>query len=127
MELLIAILIAFAAGWYAGSWITTHLLALSFRQILNDLGVKNEQLKKLAQDVGIEVPDVNASTPSGDQLTPLEIVLEQHQGVIYAYRKDNQQFLGQGTDRETLVDSIGRRMTDVRLIIRDEDGAEFVK
>ncbi len=127
MELVIAIVVAFAFGWYLGSAVTTHLLALSFRQILNDLGVKNEQLKKLAQDVGIEVPEAAASTPSGDQLTPLEIVLEQHQGVLYAYRKDNQQFLGQGTDRETLVDSISRRMTDVRLIIDQEDGADLLQ
>jgi hypothetical protein len=127
MELLIAVLIAFAAGWYAGSWITTHLLALSFRQILTDLGVKNEQLRKLATDVGVELPDVNQNTADGAQLTPLEVTIEQHQGVLYAYRKDNQQFLGQGTDQEGLVDSISKRMTDVRLIIDTADGADLLR
>jgi hypothetical protein len=127
MELLIAILIAFAAGWYAGSWITTHLLALSFRQILNDLGVKNSQLRKLAEDVGVELPAVNQNTALGDQLTPLEVVLEQHQGVLYAYRKDNQQFLGQGTDQTTLIDSISKRMDNVRLIIDSADGADLLQ
>jgi hypothetical protein len=127
MELIIAIAIAFAAGWYVGSWITTQLLALSFKQILQDLGVKNEQLKKLARDVGVEVSDVNQNTADGDQLTPLEITLEQHQGVIYAYRKDNQQFLGQGTDRAGLIESISKRMTDVRLIIDQADGADLLQ
>jgi hypothetical protein len=127
MELLIAILIAFAAGWYAGSWITTHLLALSFRQILTDLGVKNEQLRKLATDVGVELPAVNQNTADGAQLTPLEVTIEQHQGVLYAYRKDNQQFLGQGTDQQGLVDSISKRMTDVRLIIDTADGADLLR
>ena len=127
MELLIAILIAFAAGWYAGSWITTHLLALSFRQILNDLGVKNEQLRQLATDVGVELPAVNASTETGNQLTPLEVIIEQHQGVLYAYRKDTKQFLGQGTDRQGLIDSISKRMTDVRLIIDTADGADLLQ
>jgi hypothetical protein len=127
MELLIAIAIAFALGWYVGSWITTQLLALSFKQILQDLGVKNEQLKKLARDVGVDVPDTAVSTAAETELTPLEITLEQHQGVLYAYRKDNQQFLGQGTDRETLVASIGRRMTDVRLIIDQADGADLLQ
>jgi hypothetical protein len=127
MELLIAILIAFAFGWYAGSWITTHLLALSFRQILTDLGVKNEQLRKLAEDVGVELPDVNQNTADGVGLTPLEVIIEQHQGVLYAYRKDNQQFLGQGTDQEGLVDSISKRMTDVRLIIDQADGADLLQ
>jgi hypothetical protein len=127
MELLIAIAIAFAAGWYVGSWITTQLLALSFKQILQDLGVKNEQLKKLARDVGVEVPEAAVSTAADSELTPLEIVLEQHQGVIYAYRKDNQQFLGQGTDQQGLVDSISKRMTDVRLIIDQADGADLLR
>ena len=127
MEILILVVIAFAFGWYAGSWVTTHLLALSFRQILTDLGVKNEQLRALAEDVGIELPAVNQNTADGNRLTPLEIVLEQHQGVLYAYRKDNQQFLGQGTDRQGLIDSIGQRMTDVRLIIDQQDGADLLQ
>jgi hypothetical protein len=127
MEILILVVIAFAFGWYAGSWVTTHLLALSFRRILDDLGVKNSQLRQLAKDVGVELPDVNQNTALGNSLTPLEIVLEQHQGVLYAYRKDNSQFLGQGTDQQTLVDSIARRMTDVRLIIDGADGADLLQ
>ena len=127
MEILIAVIIAFAFGWYAGSWVTTHLLALSFRQILTDLGVKNEQLRKLATDVGVELPDVNADTATGDTLVPLEVTIEQHQGVLYAYRKDTKQFLGQGTDRQGLIDSISKRMTDVRLIIDSADGADLLQ
>jgi hypothetical protein len=127
MELLIAVIIAFAFGWYAGSWVTTHLLALSFRQILDDLGVKNSQLRKLAENVGVELPAVNQNTADGEELTPLEIRLEQHQGVLYAYRKDNSQFLGQGTDQAGLIDSISKRMTDVRLIIDTADGADLLQ
>ena len=127
MDMIIALVIVFAFGWYIGSKITTHLLALSFRQILDDLGVTNDQLRKLAREADINFPDVNASTESGDTLTPLEIVLEQHQGVLYAYRKDTKQFLGQGTDQTTLVDSISKRMTDVRLIIDSQDGADLLR
>ena len=127
IEISILVVIAFAAGWYIGSTVTTHLLALSFRQILTDLGVKNSQLRKLAENVGVELPDVNQNTADGDTLTPLEITIEQHQGVLYAYRKDNQQFLGQGTDREGLIDSISKRMTDVRLIIDSQDGADLLR
>jgi hypothetical protein len=53
--------------------------------------------------------------------------LEQHQGVLYAYRKDNSQFLGQGTDQAGLIDSISKRMTDVRLIIDQQDGADLLQ
>jgi hypothetical protein len=57
----------------------------------------------------------------------LEVTIEQHQGVLYAYRKDTKQFLGQGTDREGLIDSISKRMTDVRLIIDQQDGADLLQ
>ena len=127
MEIFILIAVAFAFGWYMGNLVTTYLLALSFRQILQDLGVTNQQLRKLATDVGVELPDVNQNTADGDGLTPLEIVLEQHQGVIYAYRKDTQQFLGQGTTREGLVESISKRMDNVRLIIDTADGADLLR
>ena len=127
IETAIILVLAFAAGWYIGSTVTTHLLALSFRQILQDLGVKNEQLRKLATDVGVELPAVNQNTADGDTLTPLEVTLEHDQGVIYAYRKDTKQFLGQGTDRQTLIDSIAKRMTDVRLIIDPQDGADLLQ
>jgi hypothetical protein len=127
IEITILVVVAFAFGWYLGSQVTTYLLAQSFKQILQDLGVKNEQLIKLAQDIGADIPAVNQNTADGDQLTPLEVVLEQHQGVIYAYRKDNKQFLGQGVDQQGLIDSISRRMTDVRLIIDQTDGADLLQ
>jgi hypothetical protein len=126
IESSIIIVAAFALGWYLGSKITTHLLALSFRQILQDLGVTNEQLRKLARDVNVELPDTAAHT-ADDGLTPVEITLEQHQGVLYAYRKDTQQFLGQGTDQQGLIDSIARRMDNVRLIIDSNDGADLLQ
>jgi hypothetical protein len=127
IETAIILVLAFAAGWYIGSTVTTHLLALSFRQILQDLGVKNSQLRQLAEDVGVAVPAVNENAADGDSLTPVEVTIEQHQGVLYAYRKDNQQFLGQGTDRQGLIDSISKRMTDVRLIIDTADGADLLQ
>jgi hypothetical protein len=127
MEIFLVIVAAFAFGWYIGNLVTTYLLALSFKQILQDLGVTNQQLRKLAHNVGVDVPDVNENTADGVGLTPLEVTIEQHQGVLYAYRKDNKQFLGQGTDRASLIDSISKRMTDVRLIIDTQDGADLLQ
>ena len=127
IESSILLVIAFALGWYIGSWVTTHLLALSFRQILQDLGVKNEQLKKLAEDVGVDVPDAAVNTVHGEELAPVEVTIEQHQGVLYAYRKADSQFLGQGTDRDTLVSSITNRLQGVRLKISDSDGADLLQ
>ena len=127
IETAIILVLAFAAGWYLGSTVTTHLLALSFRQILQDLGIKNEQLRQLARDVGADIPAVNQNTAHGEELTPVEVTIEQHQGVLYAYRKEDQQFLGQGTDREGLIASVTKRLQGVRLKISDQDGADLLQ
>jgi hypothetical protein len=125
MDNLIALIVIFAFGWYIGSKVQFWLDQITFKHILDDLGVTNKQLTSLiSQD---DIPDVNENAADGNQLTPLEITLEQHQGVIYAYRKDNQQFLGQGTDQQGLIDSISKRMTDVRLIIDSADGADLLR
>jgi len=127
IETAIILVLAFAAGWYLGSWVTTHLLALSFRQILEDLGIKNDQLRQLARDVGADIPDAAVNTVHGEELKPVEITIEQHQGVLYAYRKEDQQFLGQGTDREGLIASVTKRLQGVRLKISDQDGADLLQ
>jgi hypothetical protein len=57
----------------------------------------------------------------------VEVTIEQHQGVLYAYRKADSQFLGQGTDRDTLVSSITNRLQGVRLKISDSDGADLLQ
>ena len=125
MDNLIALIVIFAFGWYIGSKVQFWLDQITFKHILEDLGVTNKQLTSLiASD---DTPDVNQNAADGAQLTPLEITLEQHQGVIYAYRKDNKQFLGQGTDQAGLIDSISKRMTYVRLIIDQQDGADLLQ
>jgi hypothetical protein len=125
MDNLIAVIVVFAFGWYIGSRVQFWLDQITFKHILEDLGVTNKQLTGLiTQDLA---PDVNQNTADGNTLTPLEITLEQHQGVIYAYRKDTKQFLGQGTDQAGLIDSISKRMTDVRLIIDQQDGADLLQ
>ena len=125
MDNLIALIVIFAFGWYIGSKVQFWLDQITFKHILEDLGVTNKQLTSLiTQDLA---PDVNQNAADGNTLTPLEITLEQHQGVIYAYRKDTKQFLGQGTDQAGLIDSISKRMTDVRLIIDQQDGADLLQ
>jgi hypothetical protein len=125
MDNLIALIVIFAFGWYIGSKVQFWLDQITFKHILEDLGVTNKQLTGLISSD--DIPDVNENTADGNGLTPLEITLEQHQGVIYAYRKDTKQFLGQGTDQAGLIDSISKRMTDVRLIIDSADGADLLQ
>jgi hypothetical protein len=97
-----------------------------FQKILKELGVTDQQLKKLARDHGMGVEEAKPSIDE-PELTSVEIKLEQHQGVIYAYRIDDDQFLGQGADRDELIESLKKNLTNVRLIIAEEHGAKLIK
>jgi hypothetical protein len=125
MEDFIIFTVVFVFGYWLGQTVTRIVMGLTFQDILKDLGVTNQQLRRLVEPA--ELPDVNQNTADGTQLTPLEIVLEQDKGVLYAYRKDTRQFLGQGTDQDLLIEGIARRMTNVRLIIDSKDAADLLR
>jgi hypothetical protein len=126
METILNFLIVAGLGWWAGSAWTAMVLRSGFQKILKELGVTDQQLKKLARDNGFEVEDRKESQTE-PELTAMEIKLEQCQGVIYAYRIDDDQFLGQGKNRDELIESLKKNLANVRLIIREENGAELVK
>lgn len=121
METIIIAAVAFVIGWVAGSFIAVIKQAQAFKSILNDLGVTTEQLMKLKRKL---------DTDSEEEVTEnvIEVKLEQHNGQIYAFRKDNDQFLGQGADRDALIKHLDHTFArGARLIIREADGAELVK
>ncbi len=124
MEYIVYLALGFAVGYIVGSALTAVRQAQAFKNILNDLGVTTQQLLKLKDRI-----DREDDTESTDQPV-VEIRLEQHDGMIYAYRKSDSQFLAQGTDRTALIESLTERFKrgdGARLIIREEDGAELVK
>jgi hypothetical protein len=125
METILNLLIVAGIGWWAGSAWTAMVLRSGFQKILKELGVTNQQMMKLARDNGIGVEEAKPSTAE-PELTPVEIKLEQHQGVIYAFRLEDDQFLGQGADREELIESLKKNLKDVRLIIAEEHGARLI-
>ncbi len=87
--------------------------------IMKDMGITEQQLKAQIQKYEGET-----KTPD-DELTTIEVTLEQHQGQIYAFRKDNDSFLGQGRDRDSLIDDLKAKMNNVRLVI--VEGNELIK
>lgn len=128
MEQLIELVIVFGLGWWAGARITTMMHVLAFRGILKELGVTDQQLRKVGMKIGMELgkdlPEESRHTAEGD-LEEIHIKLESHSGVIYAFRKDNDQFLGQGANREQLIDHLKTRLNNVRLIV--DEGSELIK
>ena len=126
METILNLLIVAGLGWWAGSAWTAMILRSGFQKILKELGVTDQQLKKLARDHGMGAEEASSSADE-PQLAEIEIKLEQHQGVIYAYQIQDGKFLGQGVDRDELVESLKKNLANVRLIIAEEHGARLIK
>lgn len=124
----IEFIVAFALGCWIGSAVSRAWMALSFREILKDLGVTDQQLRRLAEKNDIKLsPEKPRDSITGEvTLTPIEIRIEEHNGCLYAYRLDNGLFLGQGPDREQLIDRLKDNLTNVRLIISEDNGAGLI-
>jgi hypothetical protein len=95
------------------------------RHLLKELGITERDLRAAAARNGIPLTDA-PDTAAADE-TVVEIKLEQHEGQIYAYRKSDDTFLGQGTDRDSLIDRLNQTMKPCRVLIDKEDGADLLQ
>ena len=132
MDLLdyITLAVIFALGFTAG-WRVNDFINLSmFKSLLKDLGVSNQELLRVAKDhaalLGIEAENqVRELESKIDDLEQIDIKVEKHGEVLYAFRSDNDQFLGQGIDKESLIENMKYQVDGVRLIV--VEGEEFLK
>ena len=121
MELAIIIVAALYVGWKASeAW---HLF--TFRSILEDLKIDSNRLKKLAEEKGIDLPKDPEEEPESS-LPILEVRVEKTDLGLFAYRKDNSLYLARGRDREELMKNLVDNLTNVRVIVAKEDGADLI-
>lgn len=122
MEILIMI-----AGIWIGWKVGTTVQLLSFRKVLEELGVEDSQLRKLAERNGIKLPEPDKPQESESDLLVIEVRVEEINGIYYVYRKNDDQFLCQGTDRQQLIDGIHSRIGNCRVVIDKDEGAHLFK
>lgn len=124
----ITLFIFFSLGWWAGSKLTAALHRSIMRDLLTELGVTPDQLRKvqdrMRKSLGLdEAPEAAADEPDHDVV---KIKIEKHHDTLYAFRKDNDQFLGQGTTIEGLIERMGEKLRNTRCVVEKEDGAELI-
>ena len=123
--MMLELVIVFILGAVIGGRLTHDMMMSATKRLLQDLGIKERDLRRFAEQQGITLPDTPQD--AADELTVVEITLEQQGNQIFAYRKDDSTFLGQGHDKESLITAIAHRMKDVRLVIAEEDGADLLQ
>jgi hypothetical protein len=97
-----------------------------FREILKELGVTERQLNDLMLRQQQQLAGLTPQELTAD-LTVIEVRLEQEGNQIYAYRKDDSTFLGQGHDRDSLIERLTQNLTPCRVVIDLEDGGDLLQ
>lgn len=106
--------IIFTLGVIAGLWLANRFHRFIITLILHDLGIRSAQQLR-------EVQSKLEQQQEPAESAPVPVKLEQHNGMIYAYRTDTQEFLGQGSDQAALYECIGQRFKNIRLLIENPE------
>ena len=124
MEDTILSILIFAAGMYCGYKLNELLMAHVVRNMMEDAGITTKQLEKFSDHWKTKLGDEE------DESVTLEIVevkIEKVDDQLFAFHLDSNEFIAQGKTKEDLLAAIEKRMTNVKLVISQEHGAEFVK
>jgi hypothetical protein len=122
MDLFLMLVGAFALGGWLGYKINDMLIKHTFADMIKQAGLKEQDLDQFIEHWA---PIMQDEEP--DQSNPtLSIVLEQQGNMIYAYRKDNSQFLAQGRDRDELTAALAKDWPGVTLLVKKEEGGSLL-
>ncbi len=120
METFLLVLTSFFVGWK----LCELFFTLTLKRLLSDLDITDRQLKAVASKYGVPLSEEPNDDP---ELTEMEVVIEQQPEGLFAYRKRDYQFLARGADREELMANLVNNLTNVRVIVAKEDGADLIK
>jgi hypothetical protein len=122
IELIIVGILGIIVGWHSAK--TVHLDG--FRQLLRALKVTEEDLLRAMikiQSKEWQLDDDEGATDS----TVVDVKLEQVGTEIFAYRKSDNQFLGQGQDSQGLIERLNQNLTPCKVVVAKEDGADLLQ
>lgn len=118
----LALFVGFVCGIYLGWKASERFHTAMISDILARAGVTPERLETMMSELGKEI---NEEEDDSD-LPVVNIKIEQQGEQLYAFRKDNDQFLGQGSTKEALIERMGEKLCNVRLVVTPEDGAALI-
>lgn len=119
------IAVAVVAG-LVGYRIADHLHKSVMADLLDRAGVTPEKMEQIMKDLQQEI-NGDEGLATEQEFPNLEITIEQHSNTLYAFRKDNDQFLAQGATRDELIEMISKKVSNVTLVIAEADGAALIK
>lgn len=126
---MLEILIVAGISFFLGSMLKEALMRTVFKELLKDLNISEEQLRKVARARGLKLAErelaMEPEAPGPEQVPHYNIRVEQHQGYLYAYDANTDQFMGQGKDRDELIRSLEQRFKRAQFTVPKDLGGEF--
>jgi uncharacterized protein YneF (UPF0154 family) len=109
IETVLIVVVLMSLGFIIGAWVSSIFHRSIMREFLKELGYDTEEkLRELHDRLARKLTADNSAASAGEPV--IKIRLEQHQGILFAYREDDSTFLGQGLTREDLIASIMHRI-----------------
>jgi hypothetical protein len=128
LSLILLIVCVAAVAGVIGFQIAALMYQAIFADMLEKLGVTEEQVRKLGKQLGEELGQDTSVFDEVDGKDAINIRIEKHNNTLYAYRKDTEEFLGQGTDKDELIERLNSKFANgAHLIVTEDDGAALVK
>jgi molybdopterin converting factor small subunit len=101
----------FVLGWVISHWYCIR----TFGDILDYFGITVDDL----ENMNLEELLVDQEEESDEN--EVAITVEQVNGQLFAYTKENPRFLAQGRNREELITALGEKLSDVTILISEGD------
>lgn len=117
-------LVVFGAGFYLGWKINDVFTRITFAKMLEEAGVTNKDLDKFLTHWR---PKMEAESQEESKDFPvIEIKVEKHNDQLYAYRADNDEFLGQGSNKDALLEHLINKFKSAdKVTLQVTEGKEY--
>lgn len=117
-----AFLVGAILGAFAGYRVCDHIHKAIIPDLMHRVGVTPEKLEQVMQDLKKEIHQEEGTEKDPE----VSIKVEQHGEQLYVFRKDTDEFLGQGKNYEELLKILQSKFQNVKFSVAKEDGAELL-
>jgi len=123
----------FVLGAAVGFWIAQYMYMGALQKILDELGITEDQLRKVADNLGVSVPSPKPQTIEIDGETfeytdYVEVRVEKLDDVYYAYDDNTNQFIAQESDPSLLLERLVAHFpANTRVNIDPANGGKYLK
>lgn len=108
-------------GAVAGYRVADHIHKSIIPDLFRRAGITPEKLEKIMDDLRQEI-----ATGEDKESVEIMIKVEQHGSQLYVFRKDNDEFLGQGKNKDEILAILRSKFKDVKFAVTKEDGADLL-